>query len=96
MNDELWDLYDSAGEPLDRTIRRGEPMAEGEFHLVVQIWVRNPRGEYLIQKRADHLEILPGLWAATAGSVLAGEDSRTGAAEVDSNDDPWRPVSRLR
>jgi ubiquinone/menaquinone biosynthesis C-methylase UbiE/8-oxo-dGTP pyrophosphatase MutT (NUDIX family) len=71
---EMWDLYNGNGEPLGRTICRGKQLEEGEFHLVVQVWVKNPRGEYLIQKRADN-----GIWATTAGCVLAGENSRSGA-----------------
>ena len=68
---ELWDLYDSAGNPLSRRIVRGSPMLPGEFHRLVQIWVRNAAGAYLVQQRADN-----ELWAATAGCVAAGEESR--------------------
>lgn len=71
---ELWDLYNCNGEPLGRTISRGEQLKEGEYHLVVQVWVKNPRGEYLIQKRTDN-----GIWATTAGCVVAGENSRSAA-----------------
>ncbi len=71
---ELWDLYDSHGQPLGRTIVRGDQLNDGEYHLVVQVWVKNSLGEYLIQQRADN-----GMWAATAGCVVAGETSRIGA-----------------
>jgi 8-oxo-dGTP pyrophosphatase MutT (NUDIX family) len=71
---ELWDLYNRNGEPHGRTICRGEPLNEGEYHLVVQVWIKNSRQEYLIQKRADN-----GIWATTAGCVVAGETSRSGA-----------------
>lgn len=76
---ELWDLYDSSGTPLGRTGFRGDPLKEDEFHLVVQVWVRNSFGEYLIQKRSASLASLPGIWATTAGSVLAGESACVGA-----------------
>ena len=73
---EDWDVYDENRNPLGRTHVRGMEMAPGEYHLVVQVWICNSRGEYLIQKRTAEKDIAPGLWAATAGSALAGEDSR--------------------
>ena len=76
---ELWDLYDEAGRALGRTVVRGDPLQPGEYHQVVQIWIRNGDGHFLIQKRAPGLSILPGIWATTAGSVLAGESPRSGA-----------------
>lgn len=76
---ELWDLYDRNGEPQGRTIVRGDYLNEGDYHLVVQVWVKNARGKYLIQKRAEHVQQAPGIWATTAGSVVAGEASRMGA-----------------
>lgn len=76
---EMWDLYNLNGEPQGRTIVRGDHLNEGDYHLVVQVWVKNARGEYLIQNRADHVKQAPGIWATTAGSVVAGETSRIGA-----------------
>lgn len=79
MQNELWDIYNSTGEFQEKTSRRGEPLEAGDYHLVVHIWVKNARDEYLIQKRAGHLKIMPGLWATNGGSVLAGESSLQGA-----------------
>ncbi len=76
---ELWDILDAEGNKTGRTIVRGEKLQEDECHLVVHIWILNDKGEFLIQKRADHLKLMPGLWAATGGSVVAGEDGRTAA-----------------
>lgn len=76
---ELWDVLDGQARRTGRTITRGQRLATGDFHLVVHIWIRNEHGKYLIQKRADHLEWQPGIWAATGGSVIAGEDSLSGA-----------------
>ncbi len=82
MNDphaEAWDLYDQDGNPLRRRASRGDSLEPGEYHRVVQVWVRNRNGEYLIQKRTEHVAFHPGIWATTAGSVVAGEDSRSAA-----------------
>lgn len=77
---ELWDILDSERNKTGRTIVRGEKLKEGEYHLVVHIWILNDKNEYLVQKRAEHLKLLPGLWAATGGSAVAGEyDSKTAA-----------------
>lgn len=48
---ELWDLYDSERNPLGRTHVRGEAFAEGEYYVCVEVWIRNSKGEFLIQKR---------------------------------------------
>lgn len=76
---ELWDVLNEKGERTGRTAIHGQGLHPGDYHLVVHIWIRNENGEYLIQKRAEHLEWKPGIWATTGGSVIAGEDSLAGA-----------------
>ena len=71
---EYWDMYDRDGNALGRTITRGERFQEGEYHLVVQVWLRRVDNSYLIQQRVDN-----GLWATTAGCVIAGETRQQGA-----------------
>ncbi len=75
---ELWDIYDKNRVKTGRTIERGQPMTEEEYHIVVQVWIRNPAGNWLISRRAP-CKHLPLLWEPTGGSVLAGEDSLHGA-----------------
>ena len=75
---EYWDLYDSERRPLGRLHRRGDEVPAGAYHLVAEIWTRDDAGRFLISRR--HPEKPWGLyWECTGGSVLAGEDSRTGA-----------------
>lgn len=74
---EKWDLLDAQGRSTGRTIVRGERLLSGQYHLVVHIWVVDSSGRLLIQKRAAHLRLMPGVWAATGGSAVAGEDSAT-------------------
>lgn len=76
---EIWDIIDEEGNKTGRTIVRGEKLQEGDYHLVVHVWIVNDKKEFLIQKRADHLKIMPGLWATTGGSATLGEDSKTAA-----------------
>ena len=75
---EYWDLYDCERRPTGETHRRGEQVPEDRYHLVVQVWVRNDAGEFLISQR--HPDKPFGMyWECTGGSVTAGEDSISGA-----------------
>ena len=74
---EHWDLYDRHGNPLNRTVERGHRLRTGEHHLVVHVWIVNSAGRILIQRRSPRLRLMPGVWAATGGSAVAGEDSVT-------------------
>lgn len=76
---ELWDLYSRDRQRLGRTHVRGEPIPEDAFHLVVHVWLRNSRGQYLISRRAADRPAFPLMGECTGGSVLAGEESLTGA-----------------
>lgn len=76
---ELWDVYDENRKPTGKTVLRSEHKKESdEYHIVVHIWIRNSRGEWLIQKRSAN-KSEPLKWAMTGGSALAGEDSITAA-----------------
>lgn len=76
---ELFDIYDREGQFQNRTVERGQTLADGDFHLVVQVWIGHKDGRFLIQKRAENLKNAPGVWATTAGHVLAGETAIDGA-----------------
>jgi len=75
---ELWDIYDGERNKTGRLHRRGELLNDGDYHLVVHIWVKNSRGEFLITKRAAH-KGFPNMWECTGGSALACDDSLTAA-----------------
>ena len=76
--EERWDLYDAAGRKTGRVQRRGDPLAPGDYHLCVHVWVRDAAGRYLLTKRAPE-KGGAGLWECTGGSALRGEDSLTAA-----------------
>lgn len=75
---ELWDIYDADRNLTGRTVERGQVMNDDEYHLVVQIWIRNCRNEWLISKRSAG-KSHPFKWEPTGGAVLAGETSLQGA-----------------
>ena len=75
---ELWDVYDRDRKPTGRLHERGKEMSPDDYHLVVQIWIGNSKGEWLLSKRSPE-KWRGGMWESTGGSVVAGEDSLTGA-----------------
>lgn len=76
---ELWDLYTRDRQPTGETHIRGEKLPPERYHLVVHVWIKNSRGEWLISQRAANRPSFPLMWECTGGSVIAGEDSLTGA-----------------
>lgn len=76
---ELWDLYTENRERTGRTHIRGQAIPEGCFHLVVHVWIRNSRGEFLISQRSANRIMFPLMWECVGGSVLAGEDTLSAA-----------------
>ena len=76
---EYWDLYDENGKSLHRTHLRGMPMEGGTYHLGVDVWTVNSKGEILITLRDPEKDDCPGEWENTCGSVIAGETPVQGA-----------------
>ena len=75
---EIWDLYDENKNKVGKELERG-PVPDGYFHLVVHIWIKNSKNEYLIAKRAANRSVYPLKDECVGGSVLAGETSLQGA-----------------
>ena len=76
---ELWDLYNENRELTGKTHIRGQEVPQGLYHLVVHVWIRNSKGEYLISQRSADRPAFPLMWECVGGSVVAGEDSLTAA-----------------
>ena len=77
---ELWDIYDKYRQKTERTHERGNPMKEGDYHLVVHVWIVNDKGEFLIQKRQPWKEGWPNMWdSSAAGSAVLGDSSKEAA-----------------
>ena len=58
---------------------RGEQLPIDGYHLVVHVWIRNSKGEYLISQRSANRPTHPLMWECVDGSVVKGEDSLQGA-----------------
>lgn len=76
---ELWDLYDENRNPAGREHIRGNDIPDGYYHIVVHVWIRNSKGQYLISQRSANRPNLPLMWETVGGSVLKGETSLQGA-----------------
>ena len=71
---EYWDLYDENRRKLKKIVTRGSILNDNEFHLVVNVWIKNKNNEFLISRRAEN-KPHPLMWETTGGSVLLGEES---------------------
>ncbi len=67
---ELRDLYDENSNKTDKTYRKGEPIPEGYYPMVVMVVIRNSKGEFLMQKRVPSKG---GDWGVTGGHPKSGE-----------------------
>ncbi len=75
---EIWDLYDENRNIVGEQIR-GEELPDNGYHLVVHVWIKNSKGQYLISQRAADRQSQPLMWECQGGSVLKGESSLQGA-----------------
>lgn len=76
---EIWDLYNENRELIGKDHVRGERLPIDGYHLVVHVWIRNAKGEYLISQRSANRPTYPLMWECVGGSVIKGEDSLRGA-----------------
>ena len=75
--DEYWDILDKDRQPTGGIHKRGDPLHDGDYHLVVRAWIVNSKSEFLITQRAFNKIGFPGMWEIPSGSAAAGEDSLT-------------------
>ncbi len=79
---ELWDVLDEERKFTGRVMERGW-LNPGDFHLIVNVWIKNSKSEYLISKRTGNKR-WPNMWGCTIGSAVAGDNSiKTALKEVD-------------
>ena len=62
-NIEICDIYDIYGNRTGKTFIRGEPLSDGQFVMVVDVWIVNSKDEILIQSVLHIKKIfqIPGL-----------------------------------
>ena len=68
------DIYDADRNLTGRLHLRGTPWGEGEYGLVVCVWIYDGRGNILLTRRAPE-KSFAGTWENSGGAVKAGETS---------------------
>jgi len=71
---EMRDVLDENRQKTGALHRRGQPLGDGEYHLVVNVWIVNDAGEFLVARRTEN-KTYPLMWEAVGGSAVAGDDS---------------------
>lgn len=75
MLDEYLDIIDENGQPSGKQATKRTAHEQGLWHRAVFIWVVNPQGQILVQKRHRDKDYFPGMWdISAAGHVSAGEN----------------------
>ena len=72
MDVELRDLYDKNRHLTGEVIRKGDPIPNNKYILVVLAIIQNSKGDFLIQKRSKQKG---GRFAFTGGHAKTGENS---------------------
>ncbi len=72
---EYNDVYDKDRNLTGRIHRRGSSWKEGEYGMVVCVWVYDGKGKLLLTRRAKG-KSFAGTWENSGGAVKAGETSR--------------------
>lgn len=75
---EYWDIYDKDKQKINKIVKRGEKLQDNEYHLVVNVWIKNRNNEFLIAQRVAN-KSHPLMWECVGGSAVSGEDSITTA-----------------
>ena len=68
------DIYNEQRQLTGRRHRRGSPWHDGEFGLVVCVWVYDGAGNILLTRRAPG-KSFSGTWENSGGAAKAGESS---------------------
>ena len=68
------DIYDENRNLTGRIHKRGTPWKNGEYGLVVCVWVHDGHGKLLLTRRAKG-KSFAGTWEHSGGAAKAGEDS---------------------
>lgn len=77
---ELWDVYDKNGNLIHGrvSVRGHHDLRDGEYHLVVYVWIINDDGKIILSRRQKG-KTFAGAWECTGGCAQQGEDSLTAA-----------------
>lgn len=73
---EYFDIYDCYRRKKNILHKRGELIKDGNYHIVIHLWIINSEGKFLIQRRQPWKKGWPNMWdCAAAGAAQAGDNS---------------------
>lgn len=76
---EIWDLYDEQKNKVGLTHVRGEKIPDGYYHMAVYLFIVTSNKKALITQRSIHKSSYSLMYECSGGSLLQGEDGKTGA-----------------
>ncbi len=80
MSKEYFDILDENGNKTGKIKLRSEVHRDGDWHKAVHIWIINDNGDILLQRRCATKDSNPNMLdISSAGHLVAGDDSLTGA-----------------
>lgn len=84
LNDiETFDILDRAGNKTGEIKGYNETHSSGLLHLTVHVWVRNPKGHILLQKRSKYVRVYPTYWDVSAAGHVISPQSSAQAAQLE-------------
>jgi isopentenyl-diphosphate Delta-isomerase len=73
---EYLDILDEKGRKTGESVPYDEAHLKGLIHMAVHVWMMNPQGELLLQRRSPNKGTYPNHWdISAAGHVSAGQTS---------------------
>lgn len=70
------DIFDESGNPTGEQKSYTEVHKNGYWHKSAHVWVIDPKGFVLLQRRSPRVHTFPGMWDSSAGGHIdAGETS---------------------
>jgi isopentenyl-diphosphate delta-isomerase type 1 len=72
---EHFDILDENGKKTGQVKLRIDVHKDGDWHKAVHVWIINPSGDLLLQRRSTNKETYPNMWdISSAGHISAGDD----------------------
>ena len=70
---EQWEVFDINRIKTGKVVNRGCNLEMDEFHLIVHVWIKANKHQYVISKRSMEKDYAPGLWETPGGCVQLDE-----------------------
>lgn len=72
---ELVDVITINREKTGEVLPRGQLFSQKKHYLCALVWIKNSKGQFLMQRRPAHRHVAPNMWSIQGGVVDTGETS---------------------